>query len=87
MDKCMPYPSHTSVPTFVRSIYITHLFFYKLVYLLLRADYAYHCRQIDSLRRAQLHSDKYFTLVWAAYTWASDKKSTMAESLLYNRVT
>ena len=36
--------------------------------LLLRADYAYRCRQIDSLRCAQLHGDKYFTLVRAAYT-------------------
>ena len=34
----------------------------------LRADYAYRCRQIDSLRCAQLHGDKYFTLARAAYT-------------------
>ena len=53
---------------------------------MLHANYVYHCKQIDSLRCAQLHSDKYFTLVWAAYTWASDKKSTTAESLLCNRV-
>ena len=35
---------------------------------MLRADYAYRCRQIDSLRCAQLHGDKYFTLARAAYT-------------------
>ena len=35
---------------------------------MLCADYAYRCRQIDSLRCAQLHSDKYFTLARAAYT-------------------
>ena len=35
---------------------------------MLRADYAYRCRQMDSLRCAQLHGDKYFTLARAAYT-------------------
>ena len=35
---------------------------------MLRADYAYRCRQIDSLRCARLHGDKYFTLARAAYT-------------------
>ena len=53
---------------------------------MLCVDYMYHCKQIDSLRCAQLHGDKYFTLARAAYTWASDKKTTMAESLLCNRV-
>ena len=38
------------------------------VLILLRADYVYRCRQIDSLLCAQLHGDKYFTLVRAAYT-------------------
>ena len=61
--------------------------FYHISLVLLCADYAYRCRQIDSLRCAQLHGDKYFTLARAAYTWASDKKSITAESLLCNRVT
>ena len=34
---------------------------------LLCTDYAYRCRQIDSLQCAQLHGDKYFTLARAAY--------------------
>ena len=50
------------------SIITSHHVVMTLKHKMLCADYAYRCRQIDSLRRAQLHSDKYFTLAQAAYT-------------------